>query len=357
MATLTATGIQDLMNSTLAELGRDRIQMVAQNYVDYPAFALFHKKERMLEDDGIQIWRNIQIKKSNVSRFVGIGETDTVNIENVTTTAKIDWKYCDAHWGFFTQEVKLNKGKSKIFNLIDSRKNNAHLDLVELINASLWTLPGASDTKSPNGIPYYIVKNSGTPGFNGGHPSGYSAVANISRTTYANWKNYTGQYTTVSKADLLTKMRTAYRACRFMDVEGLSIQDYRKGKDRYINFVNESTAASLENIGEAQNENLGRDVASHEVQTGMGKDVYRFDGALTFRRKPIVYEPYLDGDTSNPVYGLDLSTWCNYIHKDYNMHQNDVMMASDQHNAFVVYIDHWWNLLCFDPRRNFVLYV
>jgi len=356
MASLTATGIQDLMNSTLAELGRDRIQMVAQNYVDYPAFSLFHKKERMLEDDGVQIWRNVQIKKSPAARFVAIGETDTVNIENVTTTAKIDWKYCDTHWGFFTQEIKLNSGKSKIFNLINSRKNNAILDLVEIINAAMWTLPAASDVKSPNGIPYYIVKNSGTPGFNGGHPSGYSAVANISRTTYANWKNYTGQYTAVTKADLITKMRTAIRACRFSDVEGLTLSDYRKGRDRYVIFVNEATAASLENVGEAQNENLGRDLASMEVPTGQ-RDIYRFDGALTFRRKPIVFEPYLDNDTSNPVYGLDLSSWCNYIHRDLNMHQSEVKEASDQHNAFVVWIDHWFNLLCVDPRRNFVLYV
>lgn len=356
MATLTASGIQDLMNATLEDLGRDRIQQIAQAYVDYPAFNLFHKKERMMLDDGVQIQRNIQIKKSNVFRFKGIGQTDTVNIENITTQAKIDWRYSDAHWGFFDQEVLLNRGKSQIFNLIKSRRANAHLDIVEGINAAIWTLPGASDTKSPYGIPYYIVKNA-TTGFNGGHPSGYSAVANISRTTYERWKNYTAQYVSVTKADLVKKLRTAMRATRFMNVEGMNLEDYRKGRDRYMLFVNEATAASLEDLGEAQNENLGKDLAVMETQTGLGNDVYRFDGALTFRRKPIVFEPYLDTDTTNPVYGLDLSTWCNYVHRARNMRESEVKEASDQHGGFVVWIDHWFNLMCIDPRRNFVMYV
>jgi hypothetical protein len=355
MATLTATGIQDLMNATLEDLGRDRIQQIAQNQVDYPAFNLFHKKERMFLEDGVQIQRNVQIRKTNPSRFVGIGQTDTVSIDNVTTQAKIDWKYCDTHWGFFDQEIMLNRGKSQIFNLIKSRRTNSHIDMVEMINAALWTLPGSSDTKSPNGIPYYIVKNA-TTGFNGGHPSGYSTVANISRTTYANWKNYTAQYVVVTKGDLITKLRTAFKKCRFRDLDGMTLEDYRKGRDRYMLFVNESVSSDLENIGEAQNENLGKDVAVMEVQTGIN-DIYRFDGALTFRRKPIVFEPYLDNDTTNPVYGLDLSTWCNYVHKARNMRESEVKEAADQHNAFVVWIDHWFNLLCIDPRRNFVMYV
>ena len=41
-------------------------------------------------------------------------------------------------------------------------------------------------------------------------------------------------------------------------------------------YVNEDTMSSLEDLGEAQNENLGRDIAS-------------MDGQIIFRRVPIIW--------------------------------------------------------------------
>jgi len=355
MATLQVTGYADLVNATKVDYGPQDIQQIAQNYVDYPLFQTFFKKDRMDVSDGQLIQRNLQIKKSPVARFKGMMQPDAVNIENITVQSQVPWRFADAHWGFTNQEVHLNRGKSRIFKLIDSTRANAYIDMIEMLEAALWQAPATTDSKSIYGVPYYVVKNSST-GFNGGHPGSHSSVANVSSTTYANWKNYTAYYTAVTKADLIKKCRTACRLTKFRGLEGLNLGDYRKSMDRYCLFTNEAVAASLEDVGEAQNENLGRDLASMQVQTG-GKDVYRLEGALTFRRYPIVYAPYLDGDSGNPVYGLDMSTFVMFVHENFNMKEGDVKEIGDNHDAFVVWLDLWCNLLCVDRRRNFVITV
>ena len=55
----------------------------------------------------------------------------------------------------------------------------------------------SSDVVTPRGLFYWIVKNSGTPGFNGGIPSGFTDVGGLSPTTYPRWKNWTGQYVNI----------------------------------------------------------------------------------------------------------------------------------------------------------------
>ena len=354
--TLHLSGIQDIVNSTLKELGRGRIQQVAQSLVGYPTCDYFFRREgdgRMVLDDGYEVQRSVWIKTQNVASSGGLWEADPVlNVENLTATASAPWRYYKAYWAMDQREVDVNSGPSRIFEMIKVRRNNAWLKLIEKLDNHLWTLPSASATTDLYGIPYAVVKNSST-GFNGGHPSGYSDVYNISRTTYTNWKNYTATYTTVTKSDLITTMRTGYRAMRFQDIEGLSLQDYRKGRDRYVNFVNTDTMAGFENVGEAQNENLGRDVAPFEG----AKDVYRFEGSLTFRRKPIVYVPQLDTDTDDPVYSLDLSTWCMYVRRAFNMKQTGPVEVADNHNAFSYWYDLACQLMCVDPRRNGVFYI
>lgn len=354
MPTLHLSGIQDIVNTTLRELGRDRIQQIAQSYVNYPVCNyFFRRKGKVVLDDGYEIQRTVWIKKVNVAESTALWEADTINVENLTTVARIPWRYYKSHWAMDAREVDVNAGPSRIYEMIKVRKANSHLSMVELLNAHLWTLPGSTNERDLYGIPYYLVKNA-TTGFNGGHPSGYTSVANISRTTYSGWKNYTAQYVSVSKADVITKLRTAFRACRFMDIEGLSVEDYRKGaRDNYVLFVNNATMAAFENVGESQNENLGKDVASIEG----GNDIFRFDGGLTFRRKPIVFEPYLDTDTTNPVYFMDLSTWCMYVRRGFNMKQSEPEKIADNHNAVAVWQDLSCNLMCVDPRRNGVMYV
>ena len=111
----------------------------------------------------------------------------------------------------------------------------------------------------------------------------------------------------------------------------------------------------MEDIGEAQNENLGRDLAS--VEAGAGADIGSVDMQLVFRRHPIIWVPQLD-DTSvytaatNPVYAIDHSTFYPVVLKGDYLREGDAEKVPNQHNVFRVFVDLSYNYMCIDRRRN-----
>src|SRR5574339_446077 len=141
MANLTVANYGDLVNATKVNYGPQKIQQIAQNYVNYVLFSLFFKKERMKEDGGQLIQRNLHLKKLPVARFKGIAQTDTVTIGDMTAQAQVPWRFADTHWGFTDQDVMLCVNEHKIFDLIDLRRNNAMIDFIEMFEAALWTSP------------------------------------------------------------------------------------------------------------------------------------------------------------------------------------------------------------------------
>ena len=78
----------------------------------------------------------------------------------------------------------------------------------------------------------------------------------------------------------------------------VDIDDYRNGNgNKYRIYCNESTFSDFEDVGESQNENLGKDIAA----------IDRMD--LASRKHPIRYVPKLDDQSDNPIYGIDHSVF------------------------------------------------
>lgn len=345
MATLTALDIADLVAGTLYDLGRLKFQQIAQNLQDYEIFNHWFKKERMSFDGGIGIQRTLMNRfDSQAAKHVGMTEADNVNITDLIDTLQVPWRHAQTSWGFFHHETLMNKGSALIFKVIKPRRESAMLALVEELENKVWSVPSSTDKKNPYGIPYWIVTNSST-GFNGGAPSGHSTVGGVSLTDSPNFKNYTAQYVTVSKPDLIKKMRTAMRKCHFKSpLPGNS--DYTSGSEKFRIYVNETTFSNMEDIGESQNENLGRDLANKTYGTG----------SLLFRGFPIVWVPKLDADTTNPVYGINHDTFhvvC--LEGDYLRESEN--KGPHQHNSYQMFVDLTYNVICLDRRRNFVMYV
>jgi len=109
-------------------------------------------------------------------------------------------------------------------------------------------------------------------------------------------------------------------------------------------YVNETTISDIEDVGEAQNENLGRDVAS-------------MDDKIVFKKHPIEYIEYLDGDTTNPVYMLDKNTITPFVLKGDYLRESDAARSPKQHNVFEVHVDLSINFVCTNRRANAVAYV
>lgn len=340
---LTAEQIDDLVIAALRDLGRLKFQQIAQTIQEYQVLPRILKRDRVIFDSGRAIQRTIMHTTSGAARHAGLYEEDVVNIGDVLAQINIPWRHTYTNWGFEVREPMMDAGAAKIVDLVKVRRTDAMLSLAALLETAFWTKPETdADLETPYGVPYWVVKNV-SEGFNGGDPSGFSAGAGGMATgAYPRWKNYTGSYAAVSKADLIVKMRKAHRRIRFRSP--VDINDYRNGAgDRYRIYTNDTAIIALENLGEAQNENLGRDLAS-------------MDETMTFRKHPIIWVPELDSQTDDPIYMLDMSTYAPVILSGDNLRETGPQQAGNQHNVRVVFVDLTWNMLCLDRRRQCVLY-
>lgn len=341
MPALAATDIADLVTTTLRDLGRLKFQQIAQSLQDYEIFSKWFRADKVAFDSGIGIQRTLMTSISNIARHVGLMEEDKVNIPDVLTTMNVPWKHATTSWAFIYQETLMNRGRAMILNVIEPRRADALLSLVQELEDRAWSAPTTTTAKEPYGIPYWLV-TSATEGFNGLAPSGHTLVGGIDPATTTTWRNWTGQYVNVNKQDLIKKMRTAHRKCRFKSP--ISIQDYRGGRgDQYRVYCGESVMSDLEDAGEAQNENLGRDIA-------------QLDNTMVFRNHPIIWIPALDADTTNKLYMVDHSVFMPVCLKGDYLRESQAIMAPNQHNCFTFHVDLTYQYLCVDRRRCAVFY-
>jgi len=339
---ITPTDVPDLVATTLRDLGRLKFQQIAQNLVHYEVFSKWFKKDRMSFDSGIGIQRTLMSKLgSGAAKHTGYLDSDDVTMPDVLTQMTVPWVHAQTSWGLvYQQDILMNSGKELILNVIKPRRADSMIQLVEMLEDKAWSAPASSTDKlSPYGLPYWVVAND-TQGFNGGLPSGHSTVAGVNLTDNPNFKNYSFKYTTVSQDDLIKKLRTAHRNCRF--VSPIKSDDYSgKSGDRYRIYTDEATISNLEDISAAQNQNLGRDMASQ-------------DGLVTFRKHPVIWVPQLDSTTNAPVYMIDHSTFYPVCLRGDYLRESEAKEVAGQHNAFSVFVDLTYNYICVDRRRNCV---
>lgn len=342
MITLTDTDIVDLTTTTLKELGRMKFTQIAQRIQDYEVAQRIFKKDKVQFSGGTGISRNVMTDYASSARQTGLYEKDNVNVGDVMATISIPWRHTTNSYAFERREITMNSGDpaSTIVDLLKVRRSDCLLSTVEQFEQQFWNKPtDSTNVLDVYGVPYWIVKND-TVGFSGAAPSGFSAGAG--GLLNPRWQNWSGKYTTISKADLILKMRNAHRKIQFKSP--IDTPSYRMGSGQsYRIYVNEPTLVGLESVGESQNEQLGRDIAS-------------MDDNLVFRKNPIVWVPYLDSDTSNPVYFIDFNQFAPVFLNGEFMRETEVKPVPGQHNTFAVFVDTTWNVLCTDRRRQAVLH-
>lgn len=286
--------IADLVATTLKDLGPGKFTDLASDYPDTVAMKRIIAKKKLKYDSGYELQFSIMTDTNRSARNVGLGYTANVNIANVMTTGSIPWRHVTWNWAWERRAIAMNRNPSRILDLVKTQRLAAMGDAVKLFEYNLWRAPAVTDTETFYGIPVYVVKsNTATTtndGFNGDVPSGWTAVAGVSTTTYRRWKNYATQYTFVSKDDLIRKMRRGAVKTNFKPLVE-DMPTYNMGNDLGW-YTNYSVIGTMEEILEAQNENLGKDIAS-------------MDGDVVFRRTPVEYVAELELDTTNPIYGLN----------------------------------------------------
>lgn len=339
MATLTDSDILDLVAGTQNDLGEPNFGQIAQNLQEYEVMPKWLKSDKVVVDSGIGIQRALMNKLPvNAAAHVGLGEVDDVDVTDLMTKINVPWRHAKTYWAFERRETLMNRGKRLVFNVIKPRRLGAMVALAEELETKAFASPSGTNEVDPYGIPWWITM-AATTGFNGLAPTGHTTKGGINPTTETKWRNYTGTYSVVGKTDLIKTMRTGYKKCKWRSPVQQS--DVRTFGDKYRIYTDEETSSDFDDVGESQNENLGRDVAS-------------MDGQTVFKRHPIVWIPQLDSTpvATNPVYMINHDTFYPVVLKGDFLRESEPSIKGDQHNVIVVYVDLTYNYICLDLRRN-----
>lgn len=336
---LVAANFGDLVQTTLKELGRGRFTEIVTPLQDHVAMRVLLQDNKIILDSGYAIQWDVMVNPANAAFNVGLAATDNVNIIDTMTQATCDWKYTTYNYAYVGQELDMNRSPSRIVDLIRARRIGAMISMAELMEANFWGPPvSINDNLTPWGVNTWIVKNA-TQGFNGGAPAGYTTIG-LNPTTYPNWNNWTDQYAVVSQDDLIRKLRKAAQFTKFRPpVEGIPTFD--TGEDYGI-YTNYGVIQPLEEQLIGQNDNIGTDVA-------------KMDGRTLFRNVPITWVPYLERDTTNPVYGLDWGVFKTAVLKGWWLKETFVPVYPGQHTVSAMFVDCAWQPLVRNRRNNFVI--
>lgn len=301
-------------------------------------------KGRQKKFEGGHPWRfQAQIDHNHSARTVGLFETDGSSLTDTMIQGEIAPRHVNAHYIYDQHEPDFQRGGSAIVNLIQTRYTGMVVSFYELMEELLWNKPtDSSNERDPYGVEYWVLKadTDGDEGFQDHNPSGFSdGRAGIDTTAYARWANWAADYAAVAKEDLIRKMRKGHRNIQFRSPVSHAVPDLGAMKNGI--YTNDSVLGLMEEILEAQNMNLGNDLASK-------------DGRAVFKGTPITYVPYLDNDDENPVYMLDwkwlavgvLPGWENNLSKPY--------MVPNKHNVRRVDLDCTLNMVCTNLRRQAV---
>lgn len=357
--TVTPQDVADLVASILPDLDRMNWEQIAQNLQDYEMMSHWLKDDKIVFGDGLYIKKNLLSQLSGAASHTGMTDTDDVDIPDLMDDLQVPWRHAQTKWGYHYQtDILMNRGKSTINDTVKPRRMAAMIDLAEELEAKAWQVPNSTDKLNPYGLPYWIVYNA-TTGFTGNYPTGpdgvaHTTIAGLSTTDSPKFKNYSANYAAVNKTDLLPKMRTALRKTNFRSPVSKEDMSTPRGNDRRY-YCDEVTASAFETLGEASNENLGRDLAPYTAGAGHG-GVQDVDGTLTFKKNPIVWVPQLDDTTvftaaTNPVYQIDHGVFYPYCLKGDYLRETGPVVAPNQHNMYRVFLDCTYNILCVNRRR------
>lgn len=291
--------------------------------------------------DGGLDWRFDAITDQNHSaRVVGLYEQDGSNIADAQVSGKVGPRYVNAHYTYDVREPALQGSDIMVVDYVMSKYVRMMQSFYELLEEILWSKPtDSTDLLTPFGVAYWITK-SATEGFYGVDPTGFTdGRAGISSTTYPRWANWTAQYVSVSKSDLIKKMRKAHQRTKFRSP--MSVNEPKLGSMKNGIYGPGDVLLDVASILEQNNMSLGVDVASQ-------------DGRAVFKGTPLTYVPKLDDDSTLPIYMIDWNWMAVGVVDGWEQNLSKPAVVPGKHTVRRVDLDASLNMVCTNLRRQAV---
>ncbi len=342
---LQASGISDLLKTTLENVERLKFTDITSPLQRYLAMSRLMKKNKVVFDAGTDFNFDLMTDDNHSAEFKGLYAQDVIGVTDVMTRANVPWRHITWNWAIERREIAMNRSPNKIVDMALTRRTAAFISAVKKFENRFWRVPATTDDVNPYGVPYWIVK-SATEGFQGITPSGYTAVAGITPSAFLNddgtykWANWAAQYVAVTKDDLIRKWRKAAEFTDF-DTPMPDMPVFNTGDDCGY-YTNWAVLGTLVEILQAQNDDLGSDVAAYE-------------GKTTFMQQPVVRVPQLEEDTTNPVYGINWGEFKTAGLRGEWLHETMTPIMPGQHTVAANFTDCTLNYFTHNRRRHFVL--
>ena len=340
---LTPDQIDDFVTLTLKKFQRNKWTDIALKYQKYCSSKIIREK-RVMEAGGEQISWRLKTRNTGTARNTGLYATDITKVEDVSTDANVPWTKQTVNWSYDIDESLFQSSRETIVRILTMREHDAMSDMAELQEENLWSAPINQADRTPWGIPYWLQKNAtANPegGFHGGNPVGFAGGAGgVDSKLYPRWSNWTFGYKSVSRDDLVRKVKKSITFTNFQPPVPHPTTGY--GATDHEIYTTYRVQEPLERLAETRNDNLGNDVAKYMNQVVIGG-------------VPLMWVPYLEeNDSSDPLYGVNWGVFRPFVKTSANMRRSPPKVAARQHSVREIHIDHWMNYLCVNRRETFV---
>ena len=374
---ITPESVADHIAAILPDLNKGNFESCAEDLQQYPIMEIWLKKLHLEATNGLTMRKNIVQNRTGAARHTDpASTTDRVSIpSNLLSYVTVPFRHVQTEWAYNWQvDILANQGEASIVDLVKTRLHTAMIDLADELEAKAWSLATPTNDVDPYGIPNWVVyPHDGDTGYTtgalaanpfgnflGAMATGWTHKAGL--TDLTNFKNYAATYVTVSKTDLLPSMRQGHELTFW--ISPITTAQANNAATRNLRYYcGSATNRGFETLGESQNENLGRDLAPYV--SGADPDVRRDDmigaAALTFRRHPIIFVPFLNDSTrfpttiaNEPIYQIDHRTFETYCRKGDYLRQTGPTKVPDNHNNFRTFSDTSYLHICRNLRRQAV---
>jgi hypothetical protein len=324
---------------------------------------------KKISKDNKSFHHAIMVDSYDNNQYTSFFNEDSLTRNSLMAEGLSYWSMQKTGWFADRREPGYPKGASaeQVFNAFKGHRNNMLVKFYEFNDRARWINPtgpndGSGGQVQVLGIPHSIVTSAtAAVGQNGGHPSGYSTVNGLSRTTNPELKNWTATAT------------------------DMSINDGQKKLDDMIDLMQWHVPVSLE--GE-EKPKLDYVIESHREPYTLYRDQkYAFIGDADYSKDPakirnsgvgvgngllfrgiqwtwvdaLTQSTLRDGTanpayaSNKPVYLRDRSTWIIYAAEGLFMNESAPVMKSNDHNVFINHMDTIYQRVCVNPGANGVI--